>query len=590
VAQVEVAALRVFHHGEIGVTVGLLVAVVIRNPSRSRHVGSEEKSGASHSPAPGSQHTSSRDASPASAWSPLRQSRIFRALWTAQFASNVGTWMQTVGAQWLLVDSSPLLVALVQSAASLPIVFLALPAGAWADLVDRRRLLLGAQCAMFLAAAALAGAAFFDAASPAVILGLTFVLGCGNAVASPVWQAIQPDLVDRRLLPQAAALNGLNMNVARAIGPAIGGFVVAAAGAGWVFALNAVSFVAIFAMVASWRAPAREDAGPPERLVEALRAGGRYVRHALIVRRLLYRAVLFIPAASAVWALLPVVATRHLHLASGGYGLLLGMVGAGAVAGAFVIPRLRARVGTARLVTSAMLTTAAATAVVATASNEVLVGAALVPIGGSWIAVMSSLNSGLQLALPNWVRGRGLAYYLVVFQGAQALGAVVWGTLANVASVRWALLAAAGVLVLGALAGLRRPMPDTSKLDRTPSAHWPAPQVSFSPDAADGPILVTLTYRVAESNARAFTEAMRHVGRSRRRTGALRWELFRDGNDATRFVESYLVGSWAEHLRQHGSRLTGADRRFEEEALRYALGRPDVTHLFPPPTGETPER
>jgi predicted MFS family arabinose efflux permease len=525
-----------------------------------------------------------------SAWAPLRWYPIFRALWIAQFASNVGTWMQTVGAQWLLIDRSPLLVSLVQTAASLPIVVLALPAGAWADLVDRRRLLLGAQLGMFLSAAALAALTFAGAASPAVILTLTFLLGCGNAVAGPAWQAIQPDLVDREVLPQAAALNGVNMNLARAVGPALGGIVVAAAGAGWVFALNAVSFVGIAAVVARWRAPERVDAGSRERFVEALRAGGRYVRNALIVRRLLYRAILFIPAASAVWALLPVVAARNLGLGSGGYGLLLGMVGVGAVAGAFAIPRLRARLGSARLVTGAMLVTATAIALVATVGVPVLVGLALVPIGGSWIAVMSSLNSGLQLALPNWVRARGLAAYLVVFQGAQAGGAVIWGVVANRTSTTTALLVAAALLAVAALVGLRTPMPDTSTLDRTPSAHWPAPQLTISPNADDGPVLVTLTYRVPENNAVAFTSAMRHVGRSRRRTGALRWELFRDGSDPTRFVESYLVGTWAEHRRQHQNRLTGADRRFEDEAFRFASGAPEVAHLFPPPTAAPTER
>ena len=526
---------------------------------------------------------SSQPAGPASAWAPLRRFPVFRALWIAQFASNVGTWMQTVGAQWLLIDSSPLLVSLVQTASSLPIVMLALPAGAWADLMDRRRLLLGAQLAMFLAAAGLVCATFLGATSPALILALTFALGCGNAVASPAWQAIQPDLVDRGLLPQAAALNGLNMNVARAVGPAIGGLVVAAVGAGWVFALNAVSFIGIAAVLARWRAPERADAGAPERLFEAMLAGGRYVRHALIVRRLLYRAVLFIPAASAVWALLPVVAANNLHLGSGGYGLMLGMVGLGAVLGALVIPRLRARVGSARLVTGAMVVSAAAIGVVATAGNAVVAGIALLPIGGAWIAVLSSLNSGMQLALPNWVRARGLAFYLVVFQGAQAVGAVIWGTVADGTSVTTALLVAAAALAVGALVGLRSPLPDTSKLDRTPSAHWPAPQLTITPEPADGPVLVTLTYRVPEENAVAFADAMRHVGRSRRRTGALRWELFRDGEDATRFVESYLVGTWAEHVRQHENRLTGADRRFEEQAIRYALGEPDVAHLFPPP-------
>jgi MFS family permease len=522
---------------------------------------------------------------PASAWAPLRLFPLFRALWIAQFASNVGTWMQTVGAQWLLIDRSPLLVSLVQTASTLPIVLLALPAGAWADLMDRRRLLLAAQAAMFLAAAVLAVTTFLGATSPALILGLTFALGCGNAVASPAWQAIQPDLVDRRLLPQAAALNGLNMNVARAVGPAVGGFVVAGVGPGWVFALNAVSFVGIAATVARWRPPERADSRPRERLAEALVAGGRYVRHALIVRRLLYRAVLFIPAAAAVWALLPVVAATNLGLGSAGYGVLLAMVGIGAVAGAVVIPRLRARVGSARLVTAAMVVTAAAIAVVASVHSAVLVGVALLPIGGAWIAVMSSLNSGLRLALPNWVRGRGLAYYLVVFQGAQAVGAVVWGAVAEQTSVGVALLAAAVVLVVGAVVGLRSPLPDTAKLDRTPSTHWPAPQVTFAPGAADGPVLITLTYDVPEPDAKAFAEAMDHVGRSRRRTGALRWELFRDGSDPTKFVESYLVGTWAEHLRQHEDRLTGADRRFEEQARRYARGEPRIAHLFPPSTG-----
>jgi MFS family permease len=527
-------------------------------------------------------------APPVSAWAPLRLYPVFRALWIAQFASNVGTWMQTVGAQWLLVDRSPLLVSLVQTASSLPIVALALPAGAWADLVDRRRLLLGAQGAMFVAAAALAAATFVGAPSPALILGLTFALGCGNAVASPAWQAIQPDLVDRQTLPQAAALNGLNMNVARAVGPAIGGFVVAAVGPAWVFALNAVSFVGIAVTVACWRSPAHTDTGPPERLVEALRAGGRYVRHSPTVRRLLYRAVLFIPAAGALWALLPVVAARNLHLGSAGYGVMLGAVGIGAVLGAVVIPRVRARLGSARLVTGAMLLAAVAIAVVATAGDAVVVGVALLPVGAAWIAVLSSLNSALQLSLPNWVRGRGLAYYLIVFQGAQAVGALVWGTVADRTTVSTALLVAAGVLAAGAVVGLRSPLPNTATLDRTPSAHWPAPQLTLAPEPADGPILVTATYHVREADAVAFTEAMRRVGRSRQRTGALRWELFRDGADPTRFVESYLVGTWAEHLRQHEGRMTGADRRFEEVALGYAQEAPQVAHLFPPPDAPVP--
>jgi predicted MFS family arabinose efflux permease/quinol monooxygenase YgiN len=531
--------------------------------------------------ADGPRTAASRGAPPASAWAPLRESPVFRALWIAQFASNVGTWMQTVGAQWLLIDRSPVLVSLVQTASSLPIVLLALPAGAWADIVDRRRLLLYAQLGMLAAAGTLTAATFAGAASPAVVLTLTFLLGCATAVAGPAWQAIQPDLVDRAALPQAAALNGVNMNLARAIGPALGGLIVAAAGPAWVFALNTLSFVGIAAVLAAWR-PAPADRGDPEHLVEALRAGGRYVRHSPVVRRMLYRALLFIPAASALWALLPVVAARNLRLGSAGYGLLLAAVGAGAVGGAGLMPRLRSRLGTAALVTWAMLAAAAGIAVVATSGSAVLLALALVPVGAAWIAVLSSLNAGLQLALPGWVRARALAHYLLVFQGAQGAGAVVWGVLADRTSVEVALLVAAAAMALGAVAGLRMPIPDTARLDRTPSAHWPAPNLLLSPAAADGPVLVTVTYHVPPENAAAFATAMQPVARSRRRTGALRWELFRDGGDPTRFVESYLVGTWAEHLRQHERRQTGADRVFEEKARGYAAGEPEVAHLFPP--------
>ena len=265
--------------------------------------------------------------SPVSAWAPLSLFPVFRALWIAQFVSNVGTWMQTVGAQWLLIDESPLLVSLVQTASSLPIVLLALPAGAWADLVDRKRLLLGAQLRMFLAAAALAGNDLPRGGGAVADPAAHLRPGLRERGGPPAWQAIQPDLVERAVLPQAAALNGLNMNVARAVGPAIGGLVVAGVGAGWVFALNAVSFVGIAAAVARWRAPERRRHRSAGRSGRGAAPGGRYVRNALIVRRLLYRAVLFIPAASAVWALLPVVAATNLGLGSEGYGVLLGMVG-----------------------------------------------------------------------------------------------------------------------------------------------------------------------------------------------------------------------------------------------------------------------
>lgn len=276
-----------------------------------------------------------------SAWAPLA-ARVFRALWIAQLVSNIGSWMQTVGAQWLLIGHDAALVTLVQTASGLPVVLLALPSGVLADRFDRRAVLLTAQFAMLAASTTLSVLAFADALTPALLLGLTFLLGCGTALMGPAWQAIQPELVERRQLGQAAALGAVNMNLARALGPALGGVVVAAAGAGWVFAFNAASYLGTAAVLVLWRRP---EAAPPavrgEKLLTALHAGHRYVRHAPGVRRVLLRTVLFIPGAAALWSLLPLVASRSLGLGSGGYGVLLGAVGTGAVGGAFALPAIR---------------------------------------------------------------------------------------------------------------------------------------------------------------------------------------------------------------------------------------------------------
>jgi MFS family permease len=275
---------------------------------------------------------------PDSAWAPFA-ARVFRALWIAQLVSNIGSWMQTVGAQWLLIGHGAALVTLVQTASGLPVVLLALPSGVLADRYDRRTVLLAAQFAMLAVSTGLAVLAFVGALTPVLLLGLTFLLGCGTALMGPAWQAIQPELVERRRLAQAAALGAVNMNLARALGPALGGAVVAAAGAGWVFAFNAASYLGIAAVLLLWRRPsAQAPAVQGEKLLTALHAGRRYVWSAPGVRRVLLRTVLFIPGGAALWSLLPLVASRRLGLGSGGYGLLLGAVGVGAVGGAFVQP------------------------------------------------------------------------------------------------------------------------------------------------------------------------------------------------------------------------------------------------------------
>ncbi|MEV7285389.1 MFS transporter [Streptomyces sp. NPDC093252] len=525
---------------------------------------------------------------PGSAWAPLALP-VFRALWIAQFVSSVGTWMQTIGAQWLLVGHGAALVTLVQTASSLPVVLLALPSGVLADRFDRRRLLIVAQFAMGAVAAVLAVLAFAGVLGPVSLLALTFLLGCGTALMGPSWQAIQPELVARDQLAQAAALGAVNMNLARAIGPAIGGVLVAAAGAGWTFAFNAVSYLGIVVVLLLWKRP-RDTAATgaePERFVSAVLAARRYVRHAPGVRRVLLRTALFIPGAAALWSLLPLVAADSLGLGSGGYGALLAVVGAGAVGGALLLPALRAVLGANGILAAGAVLVAVTLAVLATVRVPWVAAVALLPAGVAWIAVLSVLNAAVQTRLPGWVRARGLAVYLLVFQGGQALTAPLWGGLAQGAGLRVALLAAGALLLLAAATVPLLPLHDAAHIDPTPSDHWPAPPVVHEPGPADGPVLVSIVYRVRPADRAAFTAAMAKLARSRRRTGALTWGLYEDAGEPGRFIENYLVGSWAEHLAQHHTRTTVTDRRAEEAARAFLLPgtHPETTHALDATTG-----
>ncbi|GIE97525.1 MFS transporter [Paractinoplanes rishiriensis] len=515
------------------------------------------------------------------AWAPLRVA-AFRSLWLALLASNIGTWMQTVGAQWLLVEQSgtDTLVAVVQTASTLPIVLLALPSGALADTFDRRRLLIAVQVFLSAVGVLLTVLTLAGRMPPTLLLTLTFVLGAGQALTAPAWQAVIPELVPRSQLASASALGAISMNLARAVGPAVAGLLIAQSGAGVVFGLNTVTF-AIFALVLwRWRPAAAGSTGAPERFAAAVRSGGRYVRHSPVVRRILLRAALFLVPGSALWALLPLVASRGLGLGSGGYGVLLGAVGAGAVIGALLLPWMRSRWSLNRLLLIASVTFAAVLAVLVLGRSPAVVVLALLPAGVAWVMVLSSVNAAMQLFLPGWVRGRGLAIYQMVFAGAQAAGALAWGALSDLWGLMPAHVAAAGLMLAGALTLRRWPIRDTSGLDREPAVYWPEPHLELDPEEHDGPVVVLAGYPVSAGNEAAFVAAMEDVRRTRLRTGAVRWGLFRDGEDPGRFVEAYVVPSWDEHLRQHTGRLTGADQAIEQRALALADGPPEVRHLL----------
>jgi MFS family permease len=519
---------------------------------------------------------------PTSAWSPFRYP-VYRALWTAQLGSNVGTWTQLVGAQWLVgnLGGSVALVAAIQTAMTLPVVLLAMPGGALGDIFDRRLVLLASQGFMCACAGVLTALTLADRVTPATVLAFTFALGAGQAVQLPCWQAVQPELVSREEIPRASALAGISMNVARALGPALGGVVIALAAPEWCFALNAASFAVVTIVVARWRRTPAERALGAEHLGAAIRAGLRYVGASPRLRTVLLRGAVFVTCASAVWALLPIVARDDLMLGSAGYGLLLGLVGVGAVAGAFALSRLRRRWSTNRIVATCSLTSAAAAAAVAFSESVVPTGLALLLAGASWIGVMASLNATAQLTLPTWVRARGMSMYLTVFFGGQAVGGVVWGLVAQEFGTETALLVVAAGLVAGSLTGLRRPIASTKGVDLSTAEALALPEFALDRDPSHGPVLVTVAYRVPPENHDAFREVLSRRGRARRRSGAEHWALYQDSSDPDRFTETFLVPTWEEHLRQHGERLTALDLKLRDETLALVEpgSEPVVEHL-----------
>ncbi len=490
--------------------------------------------------------------------------------------------MHDTAATWLMTSltTSTLLVALMQTASSLPVLALSLPAGALADIVDRRRVLIVAQTWMLVGAAAMGLLALAGAMTPDRLLFFTFVLGLGNGLTAPAWQATLPDLVGKEQVAAAVSLNGAAMNIARAVGPAVGGLLVAAITPGGVFLLNAVSFAAVITALVRWHSRPRESVLPAERVVGAIAAGWRYLRHAPQVQAVLIRCGLFVLFASAPWALLPALVRYELALGSLGYGLLFGCLGLGAVTGVAVLPRVQALISTDGMVLTATAVYATGVAALALVRAPVLAGVALFTIGIAWIAVMPAFNVATQRASADWVKARMLSMYVLMYMGGMAVGAALWGAVAIRLGPPGALLAAAGGLLLNFAAAIPWRLGASDELDMAPSGHWRDPVVAGNLHQDDGPVLVTVDYRVAPEDAVAFTRAMHDVGQLRRRDGAVTWGLFQDTADPWRWIETFVVESWGEHLRQH-ARATRADLAIEAAARHYHRGEglPAVAHF-----------
>jgi MFS family permease len=523
---------------------------------------------------------------PAPPDSPLRLP-LFRALWIAASISNVGTWIQDVGQGWLMTSltSSPLIISLVSTSIQVPGLILALPAGVLADLADRRRLLLATQSFMALCALLLCALTALRLVTPPVLLLFTVALGVGSALTAPAWYAAISDVVPRPLVSRAVVLNGVSWNVARAVGPALGGLLVARTGPAPAFLLNALSFLATIYVLWRWPSVPRQPLGPPERFGSAIIAGLRYARHSGDLRTIVSRGALFGLFAASALALLPLYAKSRLGGGASTYGVLLGCMGLGAVLGAVLRGRLVRLLSAPVLMSIAMVLIAGAVFGLGQARRLPHASAALTLFGLGWLLVLSCANTAAQLVLPVWVRARGLGIYLLMFSGGMAAGSALAGYLAGRFGLDVAYSVSGAGLLLGALISALLPLPDEGQ-ERDLSAHaWSeAPRVE---GVSRGPVIVMLRYPLSqEADVVEARRAVRRMASIRLRDGATDWRLYEDPDDPGVLVEVFSVSSWDEHLRQH-QRGTVEDRQ-TFEAAKAACGAsggsaPQVIHLVAAP-------
>jgi len=524
---------------------------------------------------------------------------LFRDRWIASTVSSVGTWMQDTAGTWLMtvLTTSPLLIALMQTAASLPVLLLGLLAGATADIFDRRKLLIFWQAWMLVAVALLTLFTFLGHISPWALLAFTFLLNTGSAMNNPAWQAIVPELVPRDLIPDTVSLNAASNNLARAVGPALGGLMVAAfatahQGAGSVFALNSLSFAGVIWVLVNWkRNPLFKSALPAERISGSIRGGLRYVRHSPQIQASLIRAFTYCFFVSSIWALLAVVAKKDLRSGPLGYGILNGSLGLGAVIAATQLPKIRRRATATQILFVSTLYQSGVMLILAYVRSPWIIIPVLLGSGSTWTATMSTINTSVQLAVPPWVTARALGTYLMIFQGGMALGAVLWGFLAGHFNTSIALTVSAAGLALtlpfvNRFKILEGPTPDFTPYQyKRPAPELVGIDLDHAPDPHEGPVRISIDYQIPLDCYPDFTHAIHQLRDVRLRDGAIRWGIYRDADDPTHLNETFVMESWIDYLRSR-ERTTAADIAIRDRvyALHHATDAngnptpPRVTH------------
>jgi MFS family permease len=508
----------------------------------------------------------------------------FVLLWGASTVSNFGIAMFDAASGWFMANMSPdpTVVALIQTATSLPLFLFTIPAGALTDLVCPRSLLLFTNLAVLVVSAAFAIAVSLGLASPTLLLGVTFLLGVGGALAAPAWVSISPLLVPRHDLDQATAANTVGYNLSRAIGPAIGGLVIAWAGVSAPYWIFAIANAFVVAALLWWGPPRRVSSSlPAERLTTAIKTGVRHARNNRHLHSTLARTLAFFPFASAYWALLPLVARSQPAQGPAFYGLLLGAIGLGAIVGSASLGRLKAWVGPDGLVAWASLATAASLGLFGLAHGPWLAYAACVLAGAAWTLAISTLYVSAQVALPDWVRGRGLAIFLTFIFGASTFASVLWGNIAALRSVDMSFYIAAAGMVLSIPLSWGSKLQTGAGENLQPSLHWRTPRVAFDVGWRQGPALVTIRYKIDPSDRDEFLRAMQDRGAERKRDGAYAWGVFEELASEGWYTETFLIESWLELMHLY-ERVTNADRDAEDKIRSMLVEPPQVSHLIAP--------